>query len=120
VYNYKDVDKLHIRFLKSLLGVKKQTPNSAVYGEIGRFPLSVICKLRSLKFWVNFLKKINSPLFRMYCDQGNNISGPCWAKRINSLLDQLGCSDYRTNINGGDVQRKNVVNNVDKSSLWAP
>jgi len=26
----------------------------------------------------------------------------------------------RDNINGGDVQRKNVVNNVDKSSLWAP
>jgi len=26
----------------------------------------------------------------------------------------------RKNINGGDVQRKNVVNNVDKSSLWAP
>jgi len=23
-------------------------------------------------------------------------------------------------INGRDVQRKNVVNNVDKSSLWAP
>jgi len=23
-------------------------------------------------------------------------------------------------INGGDVQRKNVVNNVDKSSFWAP
>jgi len=23
-------------------------------------------------------------------------------------------------INGGDVQRINVVNNVDKSSLWAP
>jgi len=26
----------------------------------------------------------------------------------------------RTNINGRDVQRKNVVNSVDKSSLWAP
>ena len=24
------------------------------------------------------------------------------------------------NINGRDVQRKNVVNNVNKSSLWAP
>ena len=23
-----------------------------------------------------------------------------------------------SNINGGDVQRKNAVNNVDKSSLW--
>jgi len=27
---------------------------------------------------------------------------------------------YYHNINGRDVQRKNVVNNVDKSSLWAP
>jgi len=27
---------------------------------------------------------------------------------------------FRLNINGRDVQRKNVVNNVDKSSLWAP
>jgi len=28
--------------------------------------------------------------------------------------------DHNDNINGGDVQRKIVVNNVDKSSLWAP
>jgi len=27
---------------------------------------------------------------------------------------------YAFTINGRDVQRKNVVNNVDKSSLWAP
>jgi len=27
--------------------------------------------------------------------------------------------DEEGNINGGDVQRKNVVNNVGKSSLWA-
>jgi len=26
----------------------------------------------------------------------------------------------KCNINGGDVQRKIVVNNVDKSSSWAP
>jgi len=37
VYSYKIVDKLHIRSLKSLLGVQKQTPNSAVYVEIGNF-----------------------------------------------------------------------------------
>jgi len=34
----------------------------------------------------------------------------------------ISCKSYTKtcNINGGDVQRKNVVNNVDKSSLWAP
>jgi len=31
------------------------------------------------------------------------------------------CKQCRyVNINGWDVQRKNVVNNVDKSCLWAP
>ena len=39
------------------------------------------------------------------------------------LLDLLSLNfviNCRHNINGRDVQRKNVVNNVDKSSLWAP
>jgi len=29
-------------------------------------------------------------------------------------------NNHEKNINGRDVQRKNVVNNEDKSSLWAP
>jgi len=29
-------------------------------------------------------------------------------------------TQYTFNINGRDVQRNNVVNNMDKSSLWAP
>ncbi|KAH3748452.1 hypothetical protein DPMN_182898 [Dreissena polymorpha] len=41
-YNIKDVDKLHVRFLKNILGVKQQTPNYAVLGEFGRFPLSIL------------------------------------------------------------------------------
>lgn len=57
VYNFKEVDKLHIRFLKYILGVKQQTPNAAVYGELGRFPLSILCKERSVKFWLKVKKK---------------------------------------------------------------
>jgi len=36
------------------------------------------------------------------------------------LLSFQGLCHSNAYINGGDVQRKNVVNNVDKSSLWAP
>ena len=39
IYKFKALDKLHIKFLKSLLGVKMQTPNYAVLGEFGRYPL---------------------------------------------------------------------------------
>ena len=46
------IDKIHIKFCKILLGVRQQTPNSAVYGELGRFPFSVISKERAVKFWL--------------------------------------------------------------------
>jgi len=35
-------------------------------------------------------------------------------------FSNFGQLNVNVKINGGDVQRKNVVNNVDKSSLWAP
>ena len=36
------------------------------------------------------------------------------------IMREYNIKTNRGNINGRDVQRKNVVNNVDKSSLWAP
>ena len=48
IYEFKELDKLEISFCKNLLGVRQQTPNIAVYGESGRFPLSVNSKGRTL------------------------------------------------------------------------
>ena len=41
-----DVEKVHVRFLKQILGVRLQTSNIAVYGELGRFPLAILRKIR--------------------------------------------------------------------------
>ena len=48
VYNIKEVDKLHLRFCKTLLSVKRYTPNLAVYGELGRYAFSLLAKQRAL------------------------------------------------------------------------
>ena len=48
IYNYKQVDKLHIQFCKMVLGVRKQTMNYTVLGELGRLQLSIIA-FRSIK-----------------------------------------------------------------------
>ena len=40
IYNFTDVDTIHIRFCKNILGVKQQPPNACIYGELGRYPLS--------------------------------------------------------------------------------
>ena len=97
VYNFKEVDKLHIRFCKNLLGVRQQTPNMAVYGELGRLPLSVIAKSRSIKFWLKIKNNANSPISSLYMDQCANINSNCWASNMNSIIDHLGFSQLLNN-----------------------
>ena len=46
-------------FLKSILGIRKQTPNLAVYGEFGRTPISFKLKEKAIKY---FLRLQNLPL----------------------------------------------------------
>ena len=35
----KEIERVHLKFCKQLLGVKTSTCNMAVYGELGRYPL---------------------------------------------------------------------------------
>ena len=37
-----DIEKLHTSFCKKILGVRKNTCNSFIYQELGRFPLSIV------------------------------------------------------------------------------
>jgi hypothetical protein len=45
------IEKLHLRFLKLLLHLRKSTPNCMVYGETGRFELYILIRKRALSFW---------------------------------------------------------------------
>ena len=95
VYKFRNVDKLHMKFLKSLLGVKHQTPNYAVLGEFGRLPLSVICKQRSLKFWCKIMIRNNILLYETYSELCNRMYQNSWSRRINDIIDCLGFTDIR-------------------------
>ena len=102
IYGYDHIDKIHIKFCKNLLGVRAQTPNYAVYGDLGRFPLSVIAKERSVKYWLKILSNRNSIMFKIFFSQIEAIdihAQPSrfrhkryWAEGIKCLLDDLGFS----------------------------
>ena len=68
IYGYKEVDRLHLKFCKHVLGVKSQSSNVAVLGELGRFPLSIICKERSINYWLNVKKNPHSLIYRVLED----------------------------------------------------
>ena len=51
-----DIERLHLNFMKRLLGVKRSTHNMVVYRELARFPLHINRCVRLVKYWL----KINS------------------------------------------------------------
>ena len=90
VYNIKEVDKLHLRFCKTLLSVKRSTPNLAVYGELGRFPFSLLDKQRALKFWIKVMKNHLSLQYKLYNEQCKINNATSLAKRVHSIIDHTG------------------------------
>ena len=95
-YKSNDIEKVHMRFLKQILGVRKQTSNIAVYGELGRFPLVVLIRIRILNYWFKILNSPNSLLHKVYLQQVNqlnvNANFECWASCMRNLLNELGFS----------------------------
>ena len=89
-----DVEKVHVRFLKQILGVRLQTSNITVYGELGRFPLVILRKINILKYWYKILASQDSLLYKGYVQQVNDITRGSfennWAFQIKSLLDEVG------------------------------
>ena len=95
-YKSDDIEKVHMRFLKQVLGIRKQTSNIAVYGELRRFLLIVLRKIRILKYWFKILNAPESLLYKVYLQQVNqlniNANFECWAAGIHKLLNELGFS----------------------------
>jgi hypothetical protein len=53
-----DIDKLHLKFCKRILGVHPKSTNLAVLAELGRLPMSVQISTLVIKYWL----RINSSI----------------------------------------------------------
>ena len=101
----KDIEIVHNKFCRYLLGVKKSTNIAAMYGELGTMPVRVVRKLRMLKYWIRILENSNENPFvykiyeMMYNDviQGRYRVINNWAFQIKKILDELGFSDVWLN-----------------------
>ena len=103
----REVDKLEtrqLRYLKSMLGVRKQTTSAAVYADTGRVPLRAFWEVQAIKYWKRIsnlpnshvLKKCYLSLYKL--DEEDQIN---WCSNVKHLLGSLG----GTYINLWDTQR---------------
>ena len=90
ICGYQEIDKLHLKFCKRMLSVKQHTPSCAVYGELGRFPLSNICIERSLKYWLYILKSPNFCMYDIYMNQIMSRNVEFVANHVKHKIELLG------------------------------
>lgn len=91
----KKIENVHLHFCKNLLGVRLQTQNSFIYGELGRTPLKNDRIIRVVKYWFKLLKCDNTKYVKkIYNMMLNDIdrlpNKKCWAKSIKTLFENLG------------------------------
>ena len=90
-----DIELIHTKFLRRVLGVKKSTNLTA--RELGRVPLATFRKTIMIKYWIKTLGQHDSSLLKkaysmLKSDADENISynGNNWAYQIKSILQQHG------------------------------
>ena len=56
-----DIEKVHLQFMKNIIGVKKSTQNNFLYGEFGQMPLFIRRKIQLIKYWLKIVSHLKSP-----------------------------------------------------------
>ena len=85
---------VHRKFLRGLLGVRAGTPNAAVLGELGRFPVAHTAAMLIARFWNRMVAMPDHRLTKQaflenvaMASHGGAIRSACWAAQVASFLD---------------------------------
>lgn len=108
-----DIERVHLKFMKQVLGVRQQTTNAAIYGELGRFPLIVLRNVRIVKYWYKIIKAPDSlmhKLFNMKNATGNYVND--WTINVKHLLENLGFAYLWNNTNVTKLQLNSVIQRI--------
>ena len=94
------IEKLHLQFCKQILGVHPKASNSAVLGELGRFPLKIEVQIRVIKLWTKILSMPESILMKQsYKEEYDGISDgvsnnkQSWSNTVRVYLEQEGFTE---------------------------
>ena len=92
------IEKVHMKFCKSVLGVKKTTQNDFIYGELGRKTMLCNRQVNIVRYWIKILesderkyvKRIYNMMINDLIDSPNKLN---WASLLRDTLCNLGFRD---------------------------
>ena len=93
-----DFEKIHLSYLKNMLGVRRQTPTLAIYGDTGHFPLLLKQQVQTLKYWARLIALPDNHILK---NAYNCLLG----------LDSIGIENWTTHV-------KTLTFNLNLGSFW--
>ena len=113
-----DIERIHTKFCRYILGVKRSTNLSALYSELGRKPLIIFRQLRMIKYWLK-LRKSNDPLLKSMhtmltndMNNGNTYGGLNWTFQVKKILDGLGLTNLWLLHSDTDISYEVIKNRI--------
>ena len=104
-----EIERVHLMFLKNLLGVKRTTQNDFIYDEYGTTPLSGTRKIQIIKYWTKIVCE-KKPHMVTNCHNvmynHSSVTENCtnWASRVRDLLFSLGSDECWYQQSAGDME----------------
>lgn len=98
VWGYNEItilERVQLKFLKSIFGLKQSTPNVMIYGEFGVYPIEIDVKARMVSYWTKLIEpgslKFSSLLYRfIFNNPCTNISP--WIAYVKTIIENCGYS----------------------------
>ena len=94
-----DIERVHLGYLKRVMGVKKSTQNDFVYGLLGRYPMQINRNCNIIKYWLKIVTGVKSSCLLVNCLYASSLlktGTPCvynWAYKVKQLLCSTGFGD---------------------------
>ena len=92
-------ETVHLKFLKIVMGLKRNTPSMAVLGDSGQYPVSVIAYLNLLKYWHRICHLDDSCLVKKALNETTSIpDSKCdWKATVKTILNICSMEDVWEN-----------------------
>ena len=105
-----ELESVHLKLCKYILGTNKFTTNVMIYGELGRHPINIEITGKILNFWASMTQNVcykmsvimYNVLYNLYV---KNIYKSPWIEFVKRKLDELGLSYMWVNQNVGDYNQ---------------
>ena len=98
VWGYENLDmfeRIHNKFLRTITKCRKSTPMYMLYGELGRYPISITIKARIIGFWARIITDYSSKYVSIIYQKMLQIGAHKfkWTKHVQSILQEVGRND---------------------------